>query len=310
MGAQATPLRPHAPSKTGLTAAWREALWGYAFISPWVVGFLAFSLFPIAAVLYFGFTEYNILDEASWVGLANYRKMFTDDPLFWKSLGNTAYYVGLRVPLHVGLGFFLALLLNRNVRGIAFFRTAVYLPMVIPAVVNAVLWLWILQPQVGILHYVQDVLHLPHVPWLQSEVWAKPAIIMMSLWHVGSIMMVFLAGLQGIPQQLYEAATIDGASPVRQLWSITIPMMTPTILFNVVMDIINSFQVFAAAFIMTRGGPLNSTLFYVLYIYRNAFEYFEMGYASALATVLFVLMLGATLLIFRSSRSWVHYDQV
>lgn len=285
----------------------REAVWGYVFVAPWVVGFLIFSAFPILAILGLGFTEYGILDEPRWIGLRNYSRILTDR-LFWTSLGNTVYYVALAVPGQLLIGFVAALLLNQRVRGLTFWRAAFYLPVVVPYIASSIVFVWLLEPQVGVLKFLLGQVGIASPQWLQSETWAKPAIVLLSLWYMGSYMLVFLAGLQGIPEHLYEAASLDGAGPLRQLTRITIPMLTPTILYNLVIGVINTFQVFTFAFVMTRGGPLNSTLFYVYYIYRRAFENFEMGYAAALATILFALILALTVGIFAWSRRWVYYE--
>ena len=291
-----------------LSLAQREAIWGYVFISPWLFGFLIFSLIPIGAVIYLGFTEYSVFESPKWIGLRNYQKIFGGDPLFWTSLYNTVYYVLLAVPGQVVIGFLVALALNQKVRGLTFFRAAYYLPVLIPYVVSSILFVWILDPQVGVLRYALGLVGIPSPQWLQSEQWAKPAIVLLTIWHMGGYMLIYLAGLQGIPQHLYEAAEIDGAGPWSKLWNVTIPMLTPTIFFNLIIGIINSFQVFTLAYIMTKGGPLNSTLFYVLYIYRQAFEFFQMGYAAALATILFAVVLTVTVIVFRWSRSWVYYE--
>jgi multiple sugar transport system permease protein len=292
----------------GLSIAQREALWGYFFVSPFIVGFALFSAFPILAVLYLGFTEYSVFEAPRWVGLKNYIKIFTDDRLFWSTLWNTTYYVLLAVPGQMLLGFGAALLLNQKVRWLTFWRSAFYLPVVVPYIVSSILFVWILEPQVGVLKFALDQVGIPSPQWLQSEIWAKPAIVLLSLWHMGSYMLIFLAGLQGIPEHLYEAADLDGAGPLTKLRHVTIPMLTPTILFNLVVGIINSFQVFTFAYVMTKGGPLNSTLFYVYYIYQRAFQFFETGYASALATILFVVVLLLTLAIFKWSNRWVYYE--
>jgi multiple sugar transport system permease protein len=295
--------------RRGMTLSQREAIWGYAFILPWLIGLVWFSAGPVLGVLYFSFTEYSVLESPTWVGLKNYQRIFTNDPLFLASLGNTLYYVGVTVPLLIFLGFVVALLLNRNVRGITGYRAAFYLPTVVPSVANAVVWVWLFNPELSAFKVLFDLLRVPSPLWLQSEEWSKPALVVVGIWGgLGTMMMIFLAGLQGIPDQLYEAAEIDGASAWQKLLSVTIPLMTPTIFFNLVIGIINSFQVFVYAFIMTKGGPLNSSLVYVLYIYRHAFEYFQMGYASALAFILFLLVLVLTLLVFWSSKRWVHYE--
>ena len=251
-----------------------------------------------------------MLSEPTWVGTKNYQKVFFEDPKFMASLLNTAYYVAVRVPLHLGLAFAFALLLHRTVRGIGVFRTAIYLPSMIPIVALSVIWRVLLDPRSGYVNYFGGLLGLPQVNWLTSTDWAKPVIVFISLWQIGIPMIIFLAGLGAIPEQLYEAAEIDGAGWWRRLLNVTLPMMTPVILYNVIIDIINSFQVFAFAFILTRGGPNDATLFYVLYIYRMGFEQFQMGYASALSAILFLVVLALTLVVLRSSRSWVQYERI
>lgn len=288
----------------------REMLWGYAFIAPWLVGLLAFTAGPLVAVFYWSFTDYPMLSAPTWVGLDNYRRIVTDDDKFLLSLVNTAWYVGVRVPLHLGLAFVFALLLNRGLRGIGLLRTAIYLPSMLPIVALAVVWRILLDPRIGYVNYFTGLIGLPPVNWLTSEVWIKPVIVGISLWHVGVPMVVFLAGLGSIPDQLYEAASIDGAGRWRQLLHVTIPMLTPAILYNVIIDVINSFQVFAYAFVMTNGGPNDASLFYVLYIYRHAFELFQMGYASALSAILFVIILIFTVVLLKVARPWVQYERV
>jgi multiple sugar transport system permease protein len=301
------------PTKAGPRAGWlarREALYGYAFISPWLIGLVVFTAGPLLAVFYLSFTEYPILSEPTWIGTRNYERIFGGDRAFLASLINTAFYVAIRVPLHLGLAFVFALMLHRSVRGIGVFRTAIYLPSMIPIVALSVIWRVLLDPRAGYVNYFGGMLGLPQINWLTSTDWAKPVIIFISLWQIGIPMIVFLAGLGAIPETLYEAAEIDGAGWWRRLLSVTLPMMTPVILYNVIIDIINSFQVFAYAFIMTRGGPNDATLFYVLYIYRVGFGEFQMGYASALSTILFVVVLVLTLIVLRSSRSWVQYERI
>ncbi|MCD6289433.1 MAG: sugar ABC transporter permease [Anaerolineae bacterium] len=285
----------------------KEAILGYLFISPWLLGFLMFVLGPFIASFYLSFTTYSILQPGKWVGLQNYTRALSREPLFWKSLGNTAYYVIGAVPLRIILGFILALLLNVQVRGLTLWRTLFYVPSITPLVATTVLWLYLLNPKFGLINYALSLLHISPVPWLTSPKWSKPALILMSVWWVGGNMVIFLAGLQGIPQHLYEAAELDGANALRRLWHITIPMMTPTIYFNLVINIINTFQVFVQAFIMTDGGPLNSTRFYMLYLYDNAFRFFKMGYASALAWILFLIILALTILLVKTSNRWVFY---
>ncbi|HXG22942.1 MAG TPA: sugar ABC transporter permease, partial [Chthonomonadales bacterium] len=251
----------------------------------------------------------NILTPPHYVGLANFRKAFLNDPLFWKCLFNTVYYAFVSVPLRMMLAFALAVLLNQSVCGLAFFRTIFYLPSVVTGVATAMLWMLLLNPDVGGINFVLRRMGVANPPgWLTDETWAMPGLILMSLWGVGTMMLIFLAGLQGVPQELMDSALVDGAGPWGRFWHVTIPLMTPAILFNLVISIIGSFQVFMQSFIMTNGGPNNATLTYVLYLYRNAFEFFKMGYASALAWILFFIILAMTALVLRSSALWVYYE--
>ena len=296
--------------RSRLSVAKQEAISGYLFISPWLIGFLVFSLLPILAVFVFGFTEYNVLKPPEWTGLENYRFALMKDRLVPKALFNTLYYVGIRVPIHVSLAFLLALLLNAKLPAIGVFRSAIYLPSVVPIVGSAVVWAWILSPSVGVLNQLLQQVGMRGWNWLGREALAKPSMIFISLYHVGVLMVIFLAGLQNIPVHLYEASKIDGANSLQSFTAITVPMMTPTIFLNLVMDIVNSFQVITYALLMTQGGPINATLFFVLYIYRSAFFFFEMGYASAMATILFLIMVLLTLPLFLSSDRWVQYEQI
>ena len=286
----------------------REALTFYLLISPWLVGLLLFVLGPMVASLVFSFTKWDLLSPAQFVGLDNYEKLFSRDPLFWQSLKVTVLYTVAYVPLELAGGLVLALLMNQPLRGIGLFRTIYYLPSVLPGVAFVVLWMWILHPDVGLINTLLSYVGIEGPRWLVDPDWALPALLMMSLWGLGRSMVIYLASLQGIPQQLYEAASIDGAGRWQSFWRITLPMLTPTIFFNLVLSIISTFQTFTSAFVATNGGPLDSTLFYVLYIFRQAFEYFNMGYASALAWVLFVIILVLTLLVVRTSDRWVYYE--
>jgi len=296
-------LRPF--GKRGLL--WREAVDGWLFILPWLFGFLIFTAGPMLASAVLSFMEWEILTPASWVGLANFRQMLRD-PLFYKSLYNTAYYSFLGVPLYLIASLMMALLLNMPVRGTSIYRTFFFIPSLTPAVANALLWTWIFSPDFGLANYFLQTVGLPPQKWLFDVNLAKPSLILMGLWGIGSQMIIFLAGLQGIPQTLYEAASIDGANHLQRFWSITLPMLSPTIFFNLVIGVIGSFQVFTTAFIATQGGPQNATLFYVLYLWRNGFDYFKMGYGSALAWVLFVIVLILTLIQFRVARYFVYYE--
>ncbi|NLH99030.1 MAG: sugar ABC transporter permease [Chthonomonadales bacterium] len=288
----------------------REFWLGIAFISPWLVGFFALTLYPIVASLYYSFCEYRVLTPPRWVGLRNYIELFSDHDYFLPSLANTAFMF-IELPIALALSVAIALLLNQKLRGMAFFRTLYYLPSVVPTVAASILWLWLLNPEYGLVNKTLEWLHIPTTQWLQSPVWSKPAFIVLDLWMIGGGIIIYLAALQGVPEHLYEAAELDGASAWRKTWHITLPAISPVIFFNLILGIIGTFQYFTQSFLMTGsppGGPANSTLFYALYLFQNAFTYFRMGYAAAMAWVLFLLTLLATLLIFRSSARWVYYE--
>jgi multiple sugar transport system permease protein len=244
----------------------------------------------------------------TFVGLGNYTEILTFDSLFVKVLGNTVYFVFLSVPMGIVVALAMAILLNQKVIARPFFRTCFYVPSLVTGVSVAVLWSWLLNPQFGMINHFLSLFGVVGPEWLYNTTTAMPAMIIMSLWGVGGSMVIYLAGLQGIPEQYYEAAEIDGAGAWKKFLNITIPMVTPTIFFNLIMGVIGAFQSFAQFFIMTNGGPANATLTYVLYLYRNAFEYFRMGYAAALAWILFLIILGATALQFWGSRHWVYYE--
>lgn len=285
----------------------REAVEGYLAISPWLLGLVIFTIGPIVASLYFSFTDYEVVKAPLWIGLENYQRLFTDR-LFWQSLKVTGIYVAVSVPLGISLSFAVALLMNQKVRLIGFFRTAYYMPNLVPAVGSAILWIWIFNPEFGLLNTALASIGIQGPLWLGHSKWAMPALIIMSLWGVGGGMLIYLAGLQGIPTDLYEAAEVDGAGNWRRFLHVTIPQMTPVLFFNLIMNIIASFQVFTAGYIMTGGGPRYATYFYVLNLYNNAFKYFRMGYASAMAWILALIILFFTLLVFRSSSAWVYYE--
>lgn len=286
----------------------RPSFWGFLFVSPWLVGFLLFTAGPMLTSLWLSLHKYD-LHSMEFVGAENYRRLFVKDPLFWKALQNTVTYALFSVPLGVAGSLVIALLLNQEVRGIRLFRTFFYLPSLVPAVASALLWQWILNTDNGALNLGLGFFGLPPVQWLQDDRWTLPAFVLMSLWGVGGgRMVIFLAGLQGIPEILYEAARIDGASSWRQFREVTLPLLSPVMFFNLVLGLIGSFQVFTSAYVMTGGGPNNASLFYALYLFRNAFEYFKLGKASALAWILFAILLLVTLVQFRISRRWVYYE--
>jgi multiple sugar transport system permease protein len=285
----------------------RETITFYLCISPWLLGFLLFVLWPMVASLFLSFTRWDLLSPVEFVGLRNYQKMLSGDPLVAQALKVTAVYTSVYVPVDLVGGLVLALLMNQKLRFVNVFRTIYYLPSVLPAVAFVVLWMWILHPDVGLINTLLANVGIQGPRWLADPDWALPALLMMSLWGLGRSMVIYLASLKGIPRHLYEAAAIDGAGTWQSFWRITLPMLTPTIFFNLVLSVISTFQTFTSAFVATDGGPLDATLFYVLYIFRQAFQFFNMGYASALAWVLFLVILALTLLIVRSSGRWVYY---
>jgi multiple sugar transport system permease protein len=293
----------------------RQALWlGLAFISPWLIGLLIFTIYPIIASFYYSFCEYRVLSPPRWVGIRNYVELFTDREYFLQSLWNTAFMF-LELPIGIVLGLAIALLLNMKLRGMAWFRTLYYVPSVVPTVAASILWLWLLNPDYGLVNKALALIHVPTLTWLNDRTWAKPGFIVMDLWSVGGGMIIYLAALQGVPQHLYEAADLDGASSWDKLRHVTIPAISPVIFFNLILGVIGTFQYFTQAFVMTGangssgvGGPANATLFYALYLYQNAFQYFRMGYACAMAWILFILTLFASLIVFKTSARWVYYE--
>ncbi|HUU90632.1 MAG TPA: extracellular solute-binding protein [Phycisphaerae bacterium] len=286
----------------------RQAVAGYLFAAPAILGLAIFVIGPVIAALVYSFTRYEIITSASWVGLENYRELFTEDRYFLKALWNTFYFTGISVPVNITLSLTLALLLNREIGGRSFYRTAFYLPTVVPLVAGSLLWMWLFNGEFGLINIALSYLGLPDVPWLTSEYCSKPAIIVMGMWHVGGGMIIFLAALQGVPRSLYEAARIDGAGAWSSFRHITLPMISPAMFFMTVMGVIGAVQVFTQAYLMTNGGPVNSTLFYVLYLFRQAFQDLHMGYASAMAWVLFVFVLAVTGLQFLLAKRWVYYE--
>ncbi len=300
-----TVASPKPKRRRGLLVS--EARDAYIFILPWVLGFLVFTAGPMLASLYISFTRWEIVTPSVWVGFQQYARLAADDR-FWLSLYNTSYYVFVGVPLHLLMALLAALAINLNLRGIRIYRTLFYVPSLTPVVANSILWVWIFHPQWGLANSFLEWMGLEGLYWLQDPRLAKPALIIMSFWSIGGQMVILLAGLKGIPSVLYEAADIDGATTWQRFWRITLPLLTPALFFNFIIAIIGAFQVFTQAYIMTDGGPNYSTLFYLLYLYRAAFENFRMGYASAMAWVLFVIVLIFTLIQFRLSDRWVFYE--
>ncbi len=287
-----------------------EEIYGWLFVVPWLFGFLAFIVGPMLVSVYLAFTNWDILTPAQMVGFDNFAKLTTRDPLVGQALKVTTIYAGVSIPLQVVLGLILALLLNEKIKAMSFIRTVFYLPSVVAGVAVALLWRWIFSPDFGLLNAALDLVGIEGPAWLADSRTALSALIIMSLWGVGGGMLIVLAGLQGVPTTLYEAAEVDGANSWVRFWNVTLPMISPVILFQTVMGIIGALQVFTEAYIMTEGGPKYATLFFMLYLYQNAFEFLKMGYASALAWVLFAYILLLTLLVLRFSAAWVYYEGV
>jgi multiple sugar transport system permease protein len=286
----------------------RRQWWGgLVCAGPWLLGFIVLAGGPMLFSLVMSFCDFDVLNPARFVGLENYARMVSDDELFWKALGNTLFML-LGVPLGMAVSLGMALLLNLRIRGMAVWRTFFYLPAIVPMVAASILWIWIFNPTGGLLNRVIELLGLPGPLWLQDQTWSKPAIIIMGLWGAGGGMIIWLAGLKGISPQLYEAAEVDGAGPWARFRHITVPQLTPYIFFNLVMGTIATFQIFGQAFIMTQGGPVNSTLFYVYYLFNNAFRYGHMGYAAAMAWFLFAIVFVLTLVQMKLSKRWVYYE--
>lgn len=283
-------------------------LTGWVFISPAVLGFLIFILGPMLASAYYSLTSYDLVRAPSYVGLANYRKLFTTDGLFAISLYNTAYYTFVAVPVQTVAALAQAYILNMKVKGVNIYRTLFYLPSVTPTIAMVILWTYVLSRNYGLVTSILWTFGIPPVDWLFNAQLAKPSLVFMTLWQVGGRMVIFLAALQGVPEDMYEAASLDGASWFSKQRYITIPLISPVVFFNIVMGIIGTFQVFAVAFVVTDGGPANATLFYVLQLYRQAFENLRMGYASAMAWVLFLITMAVTGVQFALSGRWVYYE--
>lgn len=286
----------------------QEGMAFYLFASPWIIGFLVFTAGPMLSSLILSLTQYQIIRPPEFIGLANYKTMFLEDPLVWHSLRVTAFYAMGSVLLTVTVAFLTAMLMNQRIFGISVFRTIFYLPTSVSGVPLAILWMWIFNPEFGILNVVLRVFGVQGPDWIWSPVWVLPAFMIMGVWNMGGAMVIFLAGLQGIPQHLYEAVELDGGGVFAKFRHVTLPMVSPVIFFNIVMSIIGAFQTFTNAYVMTAGGPGNASLFYVLYLYRNAFLYEGMGYACALAWLLLVIVLALVFVVFRSSSYWVYYE--
>lgn len=287
----------------------REAITGYLFAAPWLLGLLFWYVGPIISSLYLSFTEYHVLKPAVWTGVANYVKAFTGDDQFWPSLGRTFRYAFQVVPASLAGSLALAILLNQGLKGTSFLRTLFFLPHLTPIVAMAILWKWLLHSEIGPVNYLLDSIGLPMVPWLSSQKWALTSLGFIAMWGSmgGNTMLIFLASLQGVPQELYEAAEIDGAGRWARVRHVTLPMISPAIFFNLVLGIIGALRVFAMAYVGTNGGPGWSTTFYGLRLYRQAFQYFRMGYACTLAWLLAFILFGLTYVQIQGSRRWVYY---
>lgn len=281
---------------------------GLLFISPWIIGFLAFRIVPFVMSFYYSFTFYPVLQSPKWIGLQNFQNL-AQDPRFLAALYNTAYYAFFAVPLGAIAGILLAMLLNMKVRWLSVFRTIFYLPSITPVVATSIVWLWMFNPRNGVINYILSLVGIRGPGWLGSPEWSKPALILMSLWGVGGAVVIYLAALQDVPRELIEASQLDGANSARQIWHITLPMISPVILFNVITGLIGAFQFFTEVHVMTggSGSPADSTLMMSIYLWQSAFQFFKMGYASAQAWVLFLIIVVFTIILFRVSGRLVYY---
>jgi len=286
----------------------RNEIWGWLFAGPAIIGFLAFTLGPMLSSIYLSMTDSTLGFDGNWIGLEHYRRIFTSDPFIWISLRVTFTFVAISVPLNVAMAFFVALLLNtEGLKGVKYFRTIAYLPSIVPGVATAFLWRWILNPR-GLLNHALEAVGIPGQNWFFDERWVLPSFAVMGIWGIGGSMIIFLAGLQGVPRSLYDAIEVDGGNIFSKFRYATLPMMTPTIFFNVVMGIIGTLQTFVGALLITEGGPNNASLFFGWHIYRTAFVNFNMSYAAALSWVMFVIVLFFTVIIFATSKHWVYYE--
>lgn len=285
----------------------RDARDGYIFILPWLLGFIIWTAGPMVASVVIAFTDWRIVTVPHFVGFANFVALF-HDPRIKLALFNTTFYVVLGVPTHILIALMAALMLNLRLRGITVYRTLFYLPYITPLVANSILWLWIFNTNFGLMNWLLSIFHIPGVYWLEDPHIVKVAFVMMSWWTIGGQMVILLAGLQSIPQHLYDAANIDGATWWTRFRHVTFPLLTPSLFFNLTLALIGAFQVFVQAYVITNGGPEDASLFYVLYLYRVAFQNFDMGYASAMAWLLFLVVLIITLIQFRFANRWVFYE--
>ena len=283
---------------------------GLLFTAPWILGLLLFYAYPLLSSIYYSFTAYSVLNRGTFVGLANYKELVRDN-LFWKSIWNTLYFTALSVPVNIILGIVIALLLNSRIRLIGLYRTVFFIPTLVPVVATATVWRWLLDSNYGIINSLLNKIGIASIPWLASENWSKPALVLIASWGIGQAIIINLAGLQDISPEYYEAAQIDGANLFQRVRNITLPLLTPVIFYNVVMGVINALQTFTLPYTLTggEGNPVNSLTFYVMHLYNNAFGYMHMGYASAMAWILFLIILVLTIVIFGTSKKWVHYQE-
>lgn len=292
----------------------KEALWFYLLIMPWLIGFITLTLGPMVYSFILSLTNWDLFTTPKFIDVQNYVNLFTKDKIFWKAVYNTLYYALISVPLGMSFSLFIAFFLNRPIKGSAIYRTLYYIPATVPAVASALLFKWLLAPDAGMINRSLALIGIDGPAWLLEPQWVKPALILMSLWTVGSNITLLMAGIKSVPNEFYEAATLDGASPLMQYTRITLPLLTPVIFFNVINGLIGSLQIFTQIYIMTNtggatmGGPNNASMMIVPYLFNNGFRFYKMGYASAIAWVLFVLVMLLTLLVFRSSSAWVYYE--
>jgi multiple sugar transport system permease protein len=285
-----------------------DTITGWLMVSPWLIGFLVFFLGPMISSLVLSFMEWDLISPPEFVGINNYVEMFVVDPLAMHSLRITLTLAFFSIPINIVIGLAIAMLLNTKIKGLAIFRTVYYLPAVLAGVAVALLWRWIFSSEFGLLNLGLSLIGIEGPAWLSNKTTALPSFVIMRIWGVGAMMVIYLAGLQSIPTEYYEAAEIDGANWFHRTFKITLPLLTPTIFFQLIVGLIFTMQIFTEPLMMTNGGPANATLFYILYLYRQAFQYFNMGYASALAWLFFLVVLLLTLFTFRSARSWVYYE--
>jgi multiple sugar transport system permease protein len=289
---------PFSPNKSERREFWTAMV----FIAPWVIGLVAFTLYPIGMSFYYSLTEYKVISDPEFIGLENYVNLFMNQ-VFLKALSNTIYIICLGVPITLLAAFTVSILLNsKELRKFGFFRVIFFLPTLVPLIINCLLWIWLLNSENGLINALLRLLGIRGPSWLGSPAWAKPALILMMVWGCGGTIIIFLAGLQDIPESLYESASLEGANFLQKTVHITVPMLTPVILYNAVTLVIAALQWFAEPFVMTEGGPDNATMFFSLYLYQNAFQFFKMGYASAMAWVMLLIALGIIFLLFKGMK--------